>query len=64
MRFIIPERGIVTIDHNAGPVDQILVELGINPLEVIISRDGKLIPDDTIIEPADEIRVIKIAHGG
>jgi sulfur carrier protein len=64
MKFILPDKGTTIIDHSPGPIDRILLEMGINPLEVIVSRDGKMIPDDTIVGPEDEIRVIRIAHGG
>jgi sulfur carrier protein len=51
-------------DHRPAPVEQILIEQGINPLEVIVSRNGKLIPEDTVVEADDEIRISRIAHGG
>jgi len=52
------------IEHSRAPVEQILLEAGINPLEVIVSRNGSLISDDTIVEPEDEVRITRIAHGG
>ena len=35
-----------------------------NPLEVIVSRNGTLVPEQAVIGGEDEIRVIRIAHGG
>lgn len=52
------------LDHPPAPVEQILTKQGINPLEVIVSRNGMLISEDTVVEANDEIRIIRIAHGG
>ncbi|MCX6686798.1 MAG: MoaD/ThiS family protein [Methanoregula sp.] len=64
MKIILPDQGIVVIDPSPASVEQILSDLGINPLEVIISRNGTLVPEDTIVEADDEIRIIRISHGG
>jgi sulfur carrier protein len=64
MRLIFSDTDTRILEHSRAPVEQILLEQGINPLDVIISRNGKLISEDTVIEAGDEIRVIRIAHGG
>ena len=64
MKIILPDQGILVIDRSPASVEQILSDLGINPLEVIISRNGTLVPEDTIVEADNEIRIIRISHGG
>ena len=64
MKIILPDQGILVIDQCPASVEQILSDRGINPLEVIISRNGTLVPEDTIVEADDEIRIIRISHGG
>jgi len=64
MKLIFSDKDIQILEHSPAPVEQILLEQGVNPLEVIVSRNGKLISEDTIIETGDEVRVIRIAHGG
>jgi sulfur carrier protein len=64
MKLILSEKDVRILDHCPAPADQILLEQGINPLEVILSRNGKLVSEDTIIESGDVVRVIRIAHGG
>jgi sulfur carrier protein ThiS len=64
MKLIFSDKDIQILEHNPAPLEQILLEQGVNPLEVIVSRSGKLISEDTIIETGDEVRVIRIAHGG
>ena len=64
MRLILSDRDVRIFEHNPAPVEQILLEQGINPLEVLVSRNGKMLSEDTIIHPNDEVRIIRIAHGG
>jgi len=64
MKLILSDRHERIIVHGPAPVEQILLEAGINPLEVVVSRNGNLISEDTIVETEDVIRVIRIAHGG
>lgn len=45
-------------------ISQILDQLGIHPAEVIVSRNGTLVPEDVTAGGNDEIRIIRIAHGG
>ncbi|HUW86569.1 MAG TPA: MoaD/ThiS family protein [Methanoregula sp.] len=64
MKLILSDKDVRILEHSPAPIEQILLEQGINPLEVIISRNGKLVSEDTVIETGDEVRVIRIAHGG
>jgi sulfur carrier protein len=64
MKLILSDQDIRIFEHSPAPVEQLLIEHGINPLEVIVSRNGKLLSDDTVIQANDEVRIIRIAHGG
>ena len=64
MKLILPDRSTRDIDPAAATVEAILQKEGINPLEVMVSRDGKLIPEDTLVSGDDELRIIRISHGG
>jgi sulfur carrier protein len=64
MKLILDDRDERILKHDPAPVEQILREAGINPLDVIVSRNGNLIPEDTVVGADDVIRVIRIAHGG
>ena len=64
MNVILPDQGIRVMECGPGTIGTLLQELGINPLEVIVSRNGKLVPEQTVIGGNDEIRIIRIAHGG
>ncbi|MDD5187515.1 MAG: MoaD/ThiS family protein [Methanoregula sp.] len=62
--MILPDKSEQTIAMGACTVEQVLVLLGVNPIEVIVSRNGRLVPDDAQVSGSDEIRIIRIAHGG
>lgn len=48
----------------SATVEDVLLMLGINPVEVIVSRNGVLVPEDTVVGGDDELRVIRFVHGG
>jgi sulfur carrier protein len=64
MKLILPDRSERVIAGENVPLDTILRNEGINPLEVIISRNGTLVPEDAVVGGDDVIRLIRIAHGG
>jgi len=64
MKLILPDQKTITIDRVPAPLEKVLLDMGINPLEVIVARNGKMVPEDTVVQPDDEIRIIRIAHGG
>jgi sulfur carrier protein len=64
MKLILPDRSTRVTGPAAATVEAILQKEGINPLEVMVSRDGKLIPEDTLVSGDDELRIIRISHGG
>ena len=64
MKLILPDRTVTIHVPAPASVDTILQNAGINPLEVMVSRDGRLITEDTLVSGDDEIRIIRISHGG
>lgn len=64
MKLIVSAGDCRIFDHSPATVEQILIEQGINPLDVIVSRNGRLVPEDTVVEADDEILITRIAHGG
>lgn len=52
------------VTFREGAVEDLLKHLGINPVEVIVSRSGAIIPDDTWLNENDEVLITRIVHGG
>ena len=64
MKIIFPDSMTETMGGEPVSIARILHLRGINPSEVIVSRNGKLVPEDAVAGGDDEIRIIRIAHGG
>jgi sulfur carrier protein len=64
MKIIFPDARTEEMSGEPACISRILDRLGINPSEVIVSRNGKLVPEDAVASGDDEIRIIRIAHGG
>lgn len=64
MKLILPDRTIRNLGREPLTIDTILRAEGINPIEVMVSRDGRLVTEDTVAGGDDELRVIRISHGG
>ena len=58
------EDHIEHLNINNISVEELLENLGIDPLEVIIKKDDIIVLEDEIIENNDKIHIIKVIHGG
>ena len=64
MQLHLPDGLIRDISGEPITVSRLLTGCNINPLEVIVTRNGRLIPEDATVSGNDEIRVFLVAHGG
>jgi sulfur carrier protein len=53
-----------TLDIKKISVQELLMNLGIDQLEVIVKMDNKIILEEEILENNDSIEIIKVIHGG
>ena len=53
-----------SLDGEKARVEEVLLALGLNPGGVIVSRNGRVIPEDTLLGRDDEIRITRVSHGG
>jgi len=64
MMIIFPDKTSRVTEITPVTVDVLLQDLGINSFAVLVLQNGKLVTEDAVVENGDEIRVIRIAHGG
>jgi len=64
MKVILPDNSVLIKEKAPQTVANLLAELGINPLEIMVAKNGNLVPEQAQISKDDEIRIIRIAHGG
>ncbi len=64
MKIILPDKTCRTQTITKITVGELLRDLGINPVEVLVSRNGTLVVEDACVEDSDEVRIYRITHGG
>jgi len=64
MKVMLPDRTERVMDPGPATVGELLSGLGLHHQEVIVARNGTLVPEQAAIGGDDEIRIIRIAHGG
>ncbi len=64
MQIILPDKSVRTLACTSAPIEEILLELGINPTTVIVVKNGKIVPEDVTATEGDEIRILRFSHGG
>lgn len=64
MKILFPDGHIEEITVNKETIEEIILHLGLNPLEFLISHEGEIIPEDTHAAGKGTIRLIRISHGG
>ncbi|WP_292369637.1 MoaD/ThiS family protein [Methanoregula sp. UBA64] len=64
MKVILPDQEVRVLEQAPVTVRDLLNELGIHPLEVIVAKNGVLVPEQALLGRDDEVRIIRIAHGG
>lgn len=62
--MILDDGVALEIDYDKAIIEDILRDLEINPVEVIVSKNGKVVSELDIAKPDDQIRIIRIIHGG
>jgi hypothetical protein len=45
-------------------IEDLLRELGINPVEVVIAKNGELVTEGEYAGEKDVVRIYRISHGG
>jgi sulfur carrier protein len=64
MRIILPDKSRKELQISESIIEDILKDLKVNPVEVIVARNGKVVSELDTIGNDDEMKIIKIVHGG
>jgi len=64
MKIHLPDGTARTFEGGVARVSDLLLSIRVNPVGVIVSRNGRVVPEDTILGQDDEIRIIQVSHGG
>jgi sulfur carrier protein len=64
MLIALPDGSKREIAEECARIEDILKQLGINPEEVIVSRNGKIVPEEETAGGSDELKIVRFVHGG
>jgi sulfur carrier protein len=64
LKLIMPDGKAREIRVEKSSIDKILEALSINPIEVIVAKNGKIVSEYEGVEDEDVVKVIRIIHGG
>ncbi len=64
MEVRLPDGVIQTINGGPVKIDSLVKALGFDPFEVIVAVNGKIVPENAIVDPDDRIRITRVSHGG
>ena len=64
MRIIMPDKSCKELHITETIIEDVLKDLKINPVEVIVARNGKVVSELDKVGNEDEMKIIKIVHGG
>ena len=45
-------------------IENLLKEIGINHVEVIVAKNGKIVSEEETAGFADELKIVRVVHGG
>jgi sulfur carrier protein ThiS len=64
MKIAMPDGSTREIEIEAALIEDILEMLGINPVEVIVAKNGKIVSEYETAYSGDELKIVRIVHGG
>ncbi len=64
MKIILPDGSRKEIALVDTTVEDVLRRLGINPVEVIVAKNGKIVSEEETVDPRDELKIVMVVHGG
>lgn len=64
MRIILPDKSHKELQITESIIEDILRDLKINPVEVVVARNGKVVSELDRVGNEDEMMIIRIVHGG
>jgi thiamine biosynthesis protein ThiS len=64
MLITLPDGSRREIAGNEERIEDILKQLGLNPEEVIVAKNGKIVPEEETASGSDELKIVRFVHGG
>ncbi len=64
MKIILDDGTTKELQIKKAVIEDILSNMGINPVEVIVAKNGKITSECDLVQSSDQLKIIRIIHGG
>lgn len=64
MKIVLDDGIVKEVEVERALIEDILNDLNINPVEVIVAKNGKITSEYDEVVSEDQIKIIRIIHGG
>ena len=64
MKIVMPQGSSREMAVDSARIEDILLDLGINPVEVLVAKNGKIVSEYETAGSEDELKIVRIVHGG
>ncbi len=64
MTIALPDGSRKEMAGESARIEDILKDLGINPVEVIVAKNGRIVSEEETASTRDELKVVRVVHGG
>ena len=64
MKIVLQDGSKIEIAAQDTTIENVLKRLGINPVEVIVAKNGKIVSEDETADSKDELKIVRVVHGG
>ena len=64
MLIVLPDGSKKEMAMEDTTIEDVLRCLGINPVEVIVVKNGKIVSEEETAGSGDELKIVRVVHGG
>jgi sulfur carrier protein len=64
LKIILPDGSRNEMVVEDTTIEDVLKRLGINPVEVIVAKNGKIVSEEETAGLKDELKIVRVVHGG
>ncbi len=64
MKIVLDDGTTKELQIKKAVIEDILSSMGINPVEVIVAKNGKITSECDLVQSSDQLKIIRIIHGG
>ena len=64
MKIVLDDGTTKELQIEEAVIEDILARLEINPVEVIVAKNGKITSERDLVQSDDQLKIIRIIHGG